>query len=125
MQADHVVCTPLDALSVAGMLQCFDLLVRPTLAGCEAVHDSWQETQDNTVFHLPPVVVGERCLSLLLAPARLIEFAYLVSIDIVATAALTTFGLGLSTTRVEFNTAEQVLTYDDLRGDYISIQLDL
>ena len=52
-------CTALDAMSVTGTLQWFDLLVRAKLAGCLAVYAFGRRTPDSTLCHVPPNVIEE------------------------------------------------------------------
>ena len=62
---------------------------------------------------------------MLLAPAWIVDLTSLVSNDIVATDASTSYGLGVSHARVDNATAEAVMSFDDKRGDYITIALGL
>ena len=123
--AEAGVGTPNDALSVAGTLQCVGLLVRPKLAGYHSVYGFGRVTPDDESQPIPQDVLTEWCLSLLLAPAWMIDLTSLVSNDIVATDASTSFGLGVSHARVDDATAEVVMSSDDKRGDYITIALGL
>ena len=119
------VCTPNGALSVTGTLQWFDLLIRPKLSGYHSVYAFGRVTPDDESQSIPQDVLTEWCLSLLLAPAWTIDLTSPVSNDIVATDASTSFGLGVSHARIDDATAEAVMSFDEKRGDYITIALGL
>ena len=125
MLAETWICTPNDALSVTGTLQWFDLLVRPKLAGYHSVYAFGRITPDDEAQSIPQDVLTEWCLSLLLAPAWIVDLTSLVSTDIIATDASTSFVLVVSHAHVDNATAEAVLSFDDKRGDYITIALGL
>ena len=55
----------------------------------------------------------------------MIDLTSPVSNDIVATDASASFVLGVSHTRADDATAEAVMSFDDKRGDYITIALGL
>ena len=125
MFAETGICTPNDALSVTGALQWFDLLVRPKLAGYHSVYAFGRVTPDDGAQSIPQDVLIEWCLTVLLALAWIIDLTSPVSNDIVATDASTSFGLGVSHARVDDATADAVMSFDDKRGDYITIALGL
>ena len=88
------------------------------------MYASGRRTPNNVACPVPSDVLEEWCLSLLLAPARIVDLTSSVSTDIVATDASTSCGLGVSIAKVDIDIAEQVLTYDDGQGDFITIALD-
>jgi hypothetical protein len=116
-------CTPKQALGVNGSLQWFDLLNRPKLAGYGAMYAFGRIEPPDDSLSLPSEVAEEWLVSLLLSPAWCIDLTSEVSHEIIATDASTTFGLGVSHAHVDEQTAESLLSYDDGRGDYVTVGL--
>ena len=117
-------CSPEDGLSINGTVQWFDLLARPKLAGYHHSYAFGRQTPLDGILPLPGHVAEEWCISLLLAPAWIIDLSSDISCNVIATDASTSYGLGVSRAHVDVDTVERLLSYDDKRGDYITTILE-
>ena len=78
-------CTSKCARSITVSLQWYDLLSRPKLAGYDKAYKFGHLLLEDQLHYLPPDVIEEWCISLLLSPGWIVDLRTPLSKDVIAT----------------------------------------